>query len=67
MLPLAQRYGMGVLVWGPLGQGMLTGRARKGQQTDLIRASFFKAFSDEQPTGRGRTARSRSPTRRACR
>ena len=48
VLPLAQRYGMGVLVWGPLGQGMLTGRARKGQQTDLIRASFLKAFSNEQ-------------------
>ncbi len=23
VLPVAQRYGMGVLVWGPLGQGML--------------------------------------------
>jgi aryl-alcohol dehydrogenase-like predicted oxidoreductase len=47
VLPIAQRYGMGTLVWGPLGQGMLTGRARKGQQTDLVRAAFFKAFSDE--------------------
>jgi aryl-alcohol dehydrogenase-like predicted oxidoreductase len=26
---------------------MLTGRARKGRQTDLVRAAFFKAFSDE--------------------
>jgi len=25
VLPIAQRYGMGILVWGPLGQGMLTG------------------------------------------
>ena len=48
MLPVAQRYGMGTLVWGPLGQGMLTGRVRKGQQTDLVRAAFFKAFSDER-------------------
>jgi aryl-alcohol dehydrogenase-like predicted oxidoreductase len=48
VLPTAQRFGMGVLVWGPLGQGMLTGRARKNQQTDLVRASFFKAFSDER-------------------
>ncbi len=39
---------MGVLVWGPLAQGMLTGRARKGQQTDLRRAGLFKAFSDER-------------------
>ena len=38
VLPVAQRYGMGILVWGPLGQGMLTGRVRKGQQSDLRRA-----------------------------
>jgi aryl-alcohol dehydrogenase-like predicted oxidoreductase len=47
VLPTAQRYGMGILVWGPLGQGMLTGRARKGRQTDLVRAAYFTAFSDE--------------------
>jgi len=48
VLPTAQRYGMGILVWGPLGQGMLTGRVRKVQQTDLVRAGLFKAFSDER-------------------
>jgi aryl-alcohol dehydrogenase-like predicted oxidoreductase len=48
VLPVAQRYGMGILVWGPLPQGMLTGRIRKGQQTDLRRAAFFKVFSDER-------------------
>jgi aryl-alcohol dehydrogenase-like predicted oxidoreductase len=50
VLPIAQRYGMGTLVWGPLGQGMLTGRVRKGQQTDLRRAAlpFFTVFSDER-------------------
>jgi aryl-alcohol dehydrogenase-like predicted oxidoreductase len=48
VLPTAQRYGMGTLVWGPLGQGMLTGRVRKGQQTDLRRATIFKAISDER-------------------
>jgi len=48
VLPIAQRYGMGILVWGPLAQGMLTGRIRKGQQTDLRRAPLFKAFSDER-------------------
>jgi aryl-alcohol dehydrogenase-like predicted oxidoreductase len=47
VLPIAQRYGMGTLVWGPLGQGMLTGRVRKGQQNDLRRAAFLKAMSDE--------------------
>ena len=48
VLPLAQRYGMGVLVWGPLGQGMLTGRVRRGQDNDVIRAKFHSAFSDER-------------------
>jgi aryl-alcohol dehydrogenase-like predicted oxidoreductase len=48
VLPIAQRYGMGVLVWGPLGQGMLTGRVRKGQQTDLRRAALLTALSDER-------------------
>ncbi|MFI5258598.1 MAG: aldo/keto reductase [Candidatus Limnocylindrales bacterium] len=48
VLPVAQRYGMGVLVWGPMAQGMLTGRARKGQKTDLRRAAVQKVFSDEQ-------------------
>jgi aryl-alcohol dehydrogenase-like predicted oxidoreductase len=48
VLPVAQRYGMGTLVWGPLGQGMLTGRVRKGQHNDLRRAGLVKAFSDER-------------------
>jgi aryl-alcohol dehydrogenase-like predicted oxidoreductase len=48
VLPAAQRFGMGVLVWGPLGQGLLTGRVRKGKDTDVRRARIFKAFSDER-------------------
>ncbi|MCV7089919.1 aldo/keto reductase [Mycobacterium interjectum] len=48
VLPVAQRYGMGILVWSPLAQGLLTGRARKGGQTDLRRAAFFKHLSDER-------------------
>jgi aryl-alcohol dehydrogenase-like predicted oxidoreductase len=47
VLPVAQRYGMGTLVWSPLAKGMLTGRIRKGQQTDLRRAAMFTSFSDE--------------------
>ncbi|MDQ2792304.1 MAG: aldo/keto reductase [Pseudonocardiales bacterium] len=31
VLPVAQRYGMGVLPWSPLAGGWLTGRYRKGQ------------------------------------
>jgi aryl-alcohol dehydrogenase-like predicted oxidoreductase len=48
VLPVAQRYGMGTLVWSPLAKGMLTGRIRKGQQTDLRRAAIFTNFSDER-------------------
>src|SRR5579871_3032726 len=47
VLPVCQRYGMGVLVWSPLAKGMLTGRIRKGQETDLRRATIFTSFSDE--------------------
>jgi aryl-alcohol dehydrogenase-like predicted oxidoreductase len=47
VLPVAQRYGMGTLVWSPLAKGMLTGRVRKGQQTDLRRAAVITSFSDE--------------------
>jgi aryl-alcohol dehydrogenase-like predicted oxidoreductase len=48
VLPVAQRYGMGILVWGPLGQGMLTGRVRRGQETDVRRATMMKAFTDDR-------------------
>lgn len=49
VLPVAQKYGMGVLPWGPLGQGMLTGRVRRGQDNNIIRAKFLTlAFSDER-------------------
>ncbi|MBV9817722.1 MAG: aldo/keto reductase [Solirubrobacterales bacterium] len=47
MLPVAQRYRMGTLVWSPLAKGMLTGRIRKGQETDLRRAPVVSSFSDE--------------------
>jgi aryl-alcohol dehydrogenase-like predicted oxidoreductase len=48
VLPVAQRYGMGTLVWGPLGQGLLTGRVRQGRRNDLRRAGFFKHLNDER-------------------
>jgi aryl-alcohol dehydrogenase-like predicted oxidoreductase len=31
ILPVCQRYGMGVLVWSPLASGFLSGRIRRGQ------------------------------------
>ena len=48
VLPVAQRHGLGVLVWSPLAMGMLTGRVRKGQPSDLRRTRLFKHLSDER-------------------
>ncbi|MFE0419943.1 aldo/keto reductase [Streptomyces tendae] len=48
VLPVAQRYGMGVMVWGPLGQGMLTGRVRRNQENNLVRGRLFKHLNDER-------------------
>jgi aryl-alcohol dehydrogenase-like predicted oxidoreductase len=47
VLPVAERYGMGVMVWSPLAGGLLTGRIRKGHETDLRRAQVFKHITDE--------------------
>ena len=49
VLPVCQRYGMGVMVWSPLAKGMLTGRYRKGQSLpDSLRVKFLrKQMSDE--------------------
>ncbi|MEO9323385.1 aldo/keto reductase [Nocardioides sp. C4-1] len=48
VLPTARRHGLGVITWGPLGQGMLTGRVRRGAPTDVVRASIFRAFDDQR-------------------
>ncbi|MER7276246.1 aldo/keto reductase [Dactylosporangium sp. NPDC000244] len=49
ILPVAQRYGMGTLVWSPLAQGMLTGKFRKGQQAGTHRSNLpFQHYRDER-------------------
>lgn len=48
VLPAVRKYGMGALVWSPLAQGALTGRVRKGQPTDLRRATRFRHLRDER-------------------
>ena len=49
VLPVAQRYGMGVIVWSPLAQGLLTGRVRRGQPSDLRRSGqYFAHLADER-------------------
>ena len=73
VLPVAQRYGMGTLVWSPLAQGMLTGRIRRDQQTDLRRAAMFTSPQRRAAHRRRRAAHpggprrpgSRSPTSRS--
>jgi aryl-alcohol dehydrogenase-like predicted oxidoreductase len=47
ILPTLQRFGMGTLVWGPLGQGLLTGRVRRGEPNDLRRAGLVRHLTDE--------------------
>jgi aryl-alcohol dehydrogenase-like predicted oxidoreductase len=48
ILPATQRFGMGTLVWGPLGQGLLTGRVRKNEHNDLRRAGLVQHLADER-------------------
>ena len=48
VLPVAQRYGMGILVWSPLAQGLLTGRVGNGQPTDLRRTAMFRHMRDQR-------------------
>ncbi|MBU6535142.1 aldo/keto reductase [Streptomyces mayonensis] len=48
VLPVAQRHGTGVMVWGPLAQGMLTGRVRRNQENPLLRASLVRHLTDER-------------------
>jgi aryl-alcohol dehydrogenase-like predicted oxidoreductase len=48
VLPVVQRYGMGALVWGPLAQGLLTGRVRRNQENGLRRAGLLKHLNDGQ-------------------
>jgi aryl-alcohol dehydrogenase-like predicted oxidoreductase len=48
VLPVCQRYGMGVLVWSPVAFGFLSGKYRKDQPVDLStgRASLRPAHFD---------------------
>ncbi|MFJ4953175.1 aldo/keto reductase [Streptomyces sp. NPDC088760] len=48
LLPVCERYGMGVLVWSPLAFGFLTGKHRKDRPVDLAtgRAALRPAFFD---------------------
>lgn len=48
VLPLAQEFGMGTLIWSPMAGGLLTGRYRRGQENATHRARFgFRHLTDE--------------------
>ena len=47
VLPTCEKYGMGVMVWSPLAMGMLTGRYRKGQQTESARVKFSPQYMSD--------------------
>lgn len=55
LLPVARRHGMGVIVWGPLAGGWLTGKYRredprpKGSRATRTRGRMTKLFDDERP------------------
>ena len=49
MLPVTQRYGIGTIIYSPLAQGLLTGRVRRGQESELTRSgAYFAHLSDER-------------------
>ena len=50
VLPVCERYGMGVLVWSPLAMGALTGRYRRDQpMPESARVQYFpKQMADER-------------------
>ncbi len=56
VLPTCQRYGMGTLVWSPLGGGWLSGKYRKGQAPDMSsgRAARMPARFDPSKPGNAR-------------
>jgi aryl-alcohol dehydrogenase-like predicted oxidoreductase len=49
VLPVTQEFGMGTLVWSPLGGGLLTGRYRKGLQAATHRSRYgFQHLRDDR-------------------
>ena len=52
ILPVAERYGMGTLVYSPLAGGALSGKYRAGQANENFRASTgMRHFQDERRLG----------------
>ncbi|TCK19888.1 aldo/keto reductase [Pseudonocardia endophytica] len=46
VLPVTERYGMGVLVWSPLASGWLSGAVRKGREVTTNRSAVVPHYFD---------------------
>ncbi|WP_375488924.1 aldo/keto reductase [uncultured Jatrophihabitans sp.] len=57
VLPVTERYGMGVLAWSPLASGWLSGAVREGREITTNRAQMMpQRFDLSQPANRARLA-----------
>jgi aryl-alcohol dehydrogenase-like predicted oxidoreductase len=57
VLPVAQRYGLGVLAWSPLASGWLSGVVRAGREITTHRSSAMpQRFDPATPANRARLA-----------
>jgi aryl-alcohol dehydrogenase-like predicted oxidoreductase len=55
VLPVTEQYGLGVLVWGPLASGWLSGAVREGQEITTSRATLWpQLFDTSIPSNRAR-------------
>ncbi|GGP64840.1 aldo/keto reductase [Saccharothrix coeruleofusca] len=55
VLPVAQQYGLGVLVWSPLASGWLSGAVRAGREVRTNRSTFMpQRFDTALPHNRAR-------------
>ncbi|MYX95930.1 aldo/keto reductase [Streptomyces sp. SID486] len=55
VLPVAEQYGLGVLVWSPLASGWLSGAIREGLEITTSRSAFMpERFDTSIPSNRAR-------------